>query len=149
MEISSQEPAAVELFAVYRDSITGELRRFPACSRSHRQRVPVLRVRDFADDYDFLQLAAATNPSLLMHSREVDGKSIPAERRLAGTEEHNVVRHQREQVRQVAGIDGIDPGRMKFGDFSFIGCHLLPPPLVASRLTLEMTGGQYAGEAGR
>ena len=33
--IAGQEPAAVGLFAVYRDSMTGELRRFSAGARGH------------------------------------------------------------------------------------------------------------------
>lgn len=123
MGIAGQEPAAVGLFAVYRDSMTGELRRFPACARGHRQCVPAPRVSDFADDYDFLQLAAATNPKLMMRGREVGGKSIPAERSLARAEEHDVVRHPREQADQVAGVDGTDPDRMKFADFSLVKFH--------------------------
>jgi hypothetical protein len=66
MGIAGQEPAAVGLLAVYRDSMTGELRRFPAGARCHQQCVPAPRVRDFADDYDLFQLAAATDPNLLM-----------------------------------------------------------------------------------
>src|SRR3569623_3129944 len=114
MGIASQEPAAVGLFAVYRESITGELRRFTACMRDHQQCVPAPRVSDFADDDDFFQIAAATNPKLLMRGREVGGKSIAAERRLAGAEYLNVVRHPREQADQVTGMDGLDPGRLEF-----------------------------------
>src|SRR5438477_6789967 len=95
MGIAGQEPAAVGLFAVYRDSMTGELRRFPACARDHRQRVPAPRVRDFVDDYDLFQLAAATDPNLFVSGREVGGESIPAEGRLARTDEYDIVCHQR------------------------------------------------------
>ena len=98
MGIAGQEPAAVGLFAVYRDSMTGELRRFPACARGHRQCVPAPRVSDFADDDDLFQFAAATDPNLLVRGREGGGESIPAERRLARIEEHDIVRHQCEQA---------------------------------------------------
>ena len=93
MGITGQEPATVGLFTVYRDSMTRELRRFPAGARGYRQRIPAPRVRDFADDYDLFQLAAATDPNLLVGGREVGGESIPAERRLAWIEEHDTVRH--------------------------------------------------------
>jgi hypothetical protein len=129
MGITGQEPATVGLFTVYRDSMTGELRRFPADARGYRQRIPAPRVRDFADDYDLFQLAAATDPKLLVGGREIGGESILAERRLARIEEHDIVRHQREQAEQIASIDGTDPGRMNLADFSFIRRHLLPPPL--------------------
>jgi len=71
MGITGQEPAGVGLFAVYRDSITGEFCRFPACARSHRQRVPAPRISHFADDNDFLQLAAAMDPSLFMRAEKL------------------------------------------------------------------------------
>ena len=90
MGITGQEPATVGLFTVYRDSMTRELRRFPAGARGYRQRIPAPRVRDFADDCDLFQLAAATDPNLLVGGREVVGESIPAERRLARTEDHEV-----------------------------------------------------------
>src|SRR5438105_10940384 len=80
MSIAGQEPAAVGLFAVYRDPMTGELRRFPACARGYRQRVPASSVRDFADDYDLFQLAAATDPNLLVRGRKIGRESIPAKR---------------------------------------------------------------------
>ncbi len=35
IRIAGQEPAAVGMFAVYRDTMTGELRRFPAGARGH------------------------------------------------------------------------------------------------------------------
>src|SRR5947209_11767717 len=120
MSIAGQEPAAVGLLAVYRDSMTGELRRFTACALGHGQRVAAPRVRDLADDYDLFQLAAATNPNLLVRGREVGGESLLAKRRLAGTEEHDIVRHQREQADQIARIDGTHPGRMDLVDFSLI-----------------------------
>src|SRR3989442_15251589 len=72
--IAGQEPAAVGLFAVYRDSMTGELRRFTAGARGHGQRVPAPRVGDFAGDCDLFQLAAATDLNLLVGGREVVGK---------------------------------------------------------------------------
>jgi len=84
MGIAGQEPAAIGLFAVHRESMTGKLCRFPACQRGHRQCVPAPRKRDLADDYDLFQLAAATNPHLLVGGHEVGRKSLPAERRLAG-----------------------------------------------------------------
>ena len=71
MGIAGQEPAAVGLFAVDRDPITGELRRFPAGARGHPQRIPAARVGDFADDHDLFQLAAAKDPNLLVGGREV------------------------------------------------------------------------------
>jgi len=126
--VAGQEPTAVGLFAVDRDPITGELRRFPAGARGHRQRIPAPRVGDFADDHDLFQLAAAKNPNLLVSGREVAGKSIPADRRLARVEEHDIVRHQREQADQIAGVDGIDPGRVYLADCPFIRSHLQPPP---------------------
>jgi hypothetical protein len=125
--IAGQEPTAVGLFAVYRDSMTGELRRFPAGVGGHRQRVAAPRIGDFADDHDLFQLAAATDPNLLVGGREVGGRSIPADRRLARIEEYDIVRHQREQADQIAGVDGIDPGRVYFADCSFIRSHLQPP----------------------
>jgi len=137
MGIAGQEPAAVGLFTVHRDSMTGELRRFPAYAWGHRQCVPAPRVRDFADDYDLFQLAAATDPNLLVGGREVGGESIPAERRLARIEEHDIVRHQREQEDQIAGIDGTDPGQMNLADFSFIRSHLLSPPVAEAPNALD------------
>src|ERR1700722_7665319 len=47
--IAGQEPAAVGLFAIYRDTMTGELLRFSAGGRGHRKRVTALRVTDFGD----------------------------------------------------------------------------------------------------
>ena len=109
MGITGQEPATVGLFTVYRDSMTGELRRFPAGARSHLQRVPAPRVGDSADDHDLFQLADATDPKLFVSGREVGRKSIPAERRLARIEKHGIIRHQGEQADKIAGVDGIDP----------------------------------------
>src|SRR5438046_5514935 len=86
--IASKEPAAFGLFAVHRKAIPGELCRFPAGARGHVQRVPTPRVGDFADDHDLFQLADATDPNLLVGGREVGGKSIPAERRLARIEKY-------------------------------------------------------------
>lgn len=109
VSIAGQEPTAGRLLTVYRDSMTGELRRFPAGARGHRQRVPAPRVGNFADDHDLFQLAAATDPNLLVGGREVGGRPIAAERRLARIKEYDIVRHQGEQTDQIAGIDGIDP----------------------------------------
>ena len=66
MGIAGEEPAAVGLFAVDRDPMPGELRRFPAGARRHGQRVPAPRVSDFADDHDLFQLADAMDPRLLV-----------------------------------------------------------------------------------
>ena len=68
---------------------------------------------------------------MLMGGQEAGGKSLPADRRLARIEEHDIVRHQREQAGQITGIDGADPGRMNLADISFLKSHLLPPPPVA------------------
>ena len=61
MGITGQEPPAIELFAVYRYSITGQLSRFSTCEPGNRQSVPAPRVRDYADDYDLFQFAVATD----------------------------------------------------------------------------------------
>src|SRR5262249_491654 len=107
---AGQEPASVGLFAVYRDTIPGELRRFPAGAPGHGQRVPAPRVGDFADDHDLLQLADATEPTLLAAGPELRGKSAPAERPLTRTEKHGIVRDEGEQGDKIGGVDGIDPG---------------------------------------
>lgn len=125
MGIASQEPAAGRLFAVHRDSMAGEMRRLPACTRGYRQCVTAPGVCDFADDYDFFQLAAAVDTNLFVRGQEVGGEPIQAGWCLARTEEHDVVRHQHEQAIQIAGIDGTDPGRMNLVDFSFVRSHLL------------------------
>lgn len=90
--------------------MTSELRRFAAGVLGHRQRVPATRVGDFADYYDLFQLADAADPNLLVGGREVGGKFLPRERRLARVEKHDIVRHQGEQADKIASIDGIDPG---------------------------------------
>jgi hypothetical protein len=61
--------------------------------------------------------------------REAGGKSIPAERRLARIEKHDIIRHQAEQADKIACVDGVDPGRVHLADCSFIRSHLqsLPP----------------------
>lgn len=110
MGIASEQPTAVGLFAVDRDSITGELPRFPAGARGHRQGVAASRVGDFADDHKLLQFADALDSNLLVSGQEVSRELISAERRLARTEEHGIVRHQAKQLDQIAGVDGIDPG---------------------------------------
>jgi hypothetical protein len=38
------------------------------------------------------------DPSVLVGGREAGGKSIPADRRLARIEKHDIVRHQAEQA---------------------------------------------------
>jgi hypothetical protein len=68
------------------------------------------------------------DPSLLVGGWEHGGKPIPAERRSARIEKHDIVRHQGEQADKIAGVDGIDPGRMHLADGSFIRSHLSPPP---------------------
>jgi hypothetical protein len=88
----------------------GEARRLPTGAPGHGQRVSAPRVSDFADNHDLFQLAAATDPRLLVGGRKGGGKSIPAERRLARIEKHSIVRHQGEQADKIAGVDGIDPG---------------------------------------
>ena len=128
MGIAGQEPSAIGLFAVYRDSMTSELRRLPARAPGNRQRVPAPRVRNFADNYDLFQLAVAMDLNLSGRGWEVGGESISAEWRLARIEEHDIVRHQCEQAGQIAGIDGTNPGRMNLADFLFIRSHLLPTP---------------------
>lgn len=98
MGITGQEPAAVGLFAVYRDSMTGQLSRFPACARDHKQLVPAPGVCHFADNYDLFKLAAATYLNLLVRGRKVGGESIPAKRSMARIEEYDIVRHKLEQA---------------------------------------------------
>jgi hypothetical protein len=88
--------------------MTGESHRFSAGPWDHGQRVPGSRVGDVADDHDLFQLADALDPRLLMGGREAGRKSVPAGRRSARTEKHDIVRRQREQADQIAGIDGID-----------------------------------------
>jgi hypothetical protein len=68
------------------------------------------------------------DPSLLVGGREGWGKSIPADRRLARIEKHDVVRHQAEQANKIACVDGVDPGRVYLADCSFISSHLQPLP---------------------
>ena len=52
VDIAGQEPTAIGLSAVYSDTMSGELRRFPAGALGHGQRVAAARVSDFADDHD-------------------------------------------------------------------------------------------------
>jgi hypothetical protein len=109
VRISGQEPTAVGLLAVDRETITSELRRLSADAGGHGQRVPAPRVGDFADDRDLFQVTDATDLSLSVSRREDDGKSIPAQRLSARVKKHDIVGHQREQALKIAGIDGIDP----------------------------------------
>jgi hypothetical protein len=51
-----------------------------------------------------------------MSGRELGGEPIRAEALLARIEEHDIVRHQREQAGQIAGVDCIDPDRMQLAD---------------------------------
>ena len=67
MGIAGQEPYAIGLFAVHRDSMTSELSRFSASEPGNRQRIPAPRIRDFADDYDLFQIAVATDLNPLVH----------------------------------------------------------------------------------
>ncbi len=70
VSIAGQEPAAVGLFAVYRDTMPGEVRRFPAGALGHRQCVPAPRVSDFTCNHDLLQLTGAMDPRPLVGGRE-------------------------------------------------------------------------------
>jgi hypothetical protein len=67
--IASQAPAAVGLFAVYRDTMSGEFRRIPPGVLGDRQCIPAPRVSNFADNYDLFQLTAATYPHPLVGGR--------------------------------------------------------------------------------
>jgi len=107
--IAGQEPTSVWLSAVYRDAMSGKMRRFPADVLRHGQRVPAPRVSDFADNYDLFQFADATNPRLLVGGQKRGRKSIPPEWRLARIEKHDIVRHECEQADKIAGINGLNP----------------------------------------
>src|SRR5215467_8764239 len=69
------------------------------------------------------------DPIPLMRTRKDSGKSLPPERLVAWIDKHTIVRHQAEQLVQIAGVDGIDPGRLQLTKHSFIRVHLLQPPL--------------------
>ena len=109
VDIAGQKPATVALLAIYRQTMPGELCRFPPCARGHGQRVPAPRVGDLADNNDLFQLAGATDPHLLVGGHEVGRKYLLAEWRLAGAEKNDILRDQCEQTSQVTGIDGINP----------------------------------------
>ena len=145
MCIAGQEPSAIGLFAVYRDSMTRELLRLPACAPGNRQRVAAPRIRNFADNYNLLQLAVAMDLNLSGRGWEVGGESIATEWRFARIEEHDIVRHQCKQAGQIAGIDGTDPGRMNFADFLFIRFHLLSTPPGAEPPNVRRKGQLAAG----
>lgn len=88
VSITSQKPATSGMCAVNRDAMPGELRFFHAGAGGYVERVPAPRVCDFTRYYDLFQLTDATDPNLLVRGREVGGKSIPAQRRLALTREN-------------------------------------------------------------
>src|SRR6266571_4010425 len=77
VDIAGEEPTAIGLFAVYSDTMSGELRRFPAGALGHGQRIPAARVSDFADNHDFFQLADTTYPHPLVGGRKGGRESIP------------------------------------------------------------------------
>jgi len=60
----------------------------------------------------------------LVGSQEAGGKAIPAKRRSALIEKHNIVRHQAEQADKIAGVDGINPSCVHLPNGSFIRIHL-------------------------
>jgi hypothetical protein len=69
----------------------GKLCRLPACARGRGQYVPAPSVGDLADNNDLFQLAAATDPHLLV-GHEVGRKSLPADRSMAGGEKNDILR---------------------------------------------------------
>jgi hypothetical protein len=73
---------------------------------------------------------------LLVGGREAGGKSIPAERRSARIQKHDIVRHQTEQAVKIAGVDGINPNDVHLTDGSLIRSHL-QPPLPSSLITRQ------------
>src|SRR5258708_6015405 len=93
VDIAGQEPTAIGLFAVYSDTMSGELRRFPAGALGHGQRIPAACVSDFTYNHDFFQLAGTTYPHPLMGGRKGGGESIPTKRRLPRIYKHDIVRH--------------------------------------------------------
>src|SRR6185437_7330784 len=125
--IASEQPSTFPLFAVHREAIPGQLRRFPGAARRHVQHVAAPRVRDFTDHDDLFQLADATDAKLLVSGRKVCRESAAADRCLARSEKHGVVRHQAEQAGEIAGVDGVDPFGMRFVDVALIRSHLQAP----------------------
>ncbi|GAB3244680.1 hypothetical protein GCM10027296_04830 [Chitinimonas naiadis] len=62
-----------------------------------------------------------------MGRQETGGESIPAERRLARAQEHDIVRHHREQAGKIASVYGIDKAGMYLMYGAFIWFHWLSP----------------------
>ena len=126
--VASQKPATVWLFAVYSDSIAGQLRCISAGARCNGQRVPTKRVGDFANDHDIVQFTYAMDPRSLVGGREIGRKSIPANRCSAWDQKHDLVRHQSEQASRIAGVDSINPGCVHLTNGLLIGSHPRSPP---------------------
>src|SRR5688572_9113158 len=112
--------------------MTGEAHGVPAGARADGQRVPAPRVCDLTDDDDLFQFAETTDLVRGMARRKAGGKSIATKRRSPRIQEHDVIRHQVEQLREIAGVHRLDPACMDLADESFIICHLRslrrPPP---------------------
>ena len=110
MGVAGQKPTAVGLLAVDGHTMAGKVRRRAARAWGDGQRVLAPRIGDFSNDHDFFQIADATYVEFLVSRRKMWGKSIAAKRQLARTDEHDIIRQQREQAGEIAGVNGVDPG---------------------------------------
>ena len=112
MDVAREQPPTVGLFAVNRDSMAGQFHGCSAGSRSYRQGVLAARIGDLIEDGDFLNLTHAMNESAFVTGSEAVRKFLAAQRLPAWIQENHIVRHQGEQSRNIARIDGFNPGGM-------------------------------------
>ena len=124
MDVAREQPPTVGLFAVNRDSMAGQFHGCSAGSRSYRQGVLAARIGDLIEDGDFLNLTHAMNESAFVTGSEAVRKFLAAQRLPAWIQENHIVRHQGEQSRNIARIDGFNPGGMHRAYCAFLTSRL-------------------------
>jgi hypothetical protein len=82
----------------------------------------IARDGTIAEDFDLLDVAAPVQRGVA-HLRAGGGKFLFAERRSARSHENHIVRHQRENGRDIAGFGGRHPRLDQRADVPFVVGH--------------------------